>query len=57
MCGRKEKLDEVEDEDESKERRGGVLLRRKTHSLPREDLRSVNSWKRINGVLTPANSC
>lgn len=32
MCGRKEKLDEVEDGDESKKRRAGVL-RRKTRSL------------------------
>lgn len=50
----------MEDEDEPKERRGGVAgIRSSTaeeDSLPREDLRSVSSWKRINGALTPANA-
>lgn len=39
MCGRKETLDEVEDEDESKERRGGVAV---IHSSTAEEENSFN---------------
>lgn len=61
MCGGKEKLDEVEDEDESKERRGGVAVihsstAQEENLFTHSDLRTVSGWKRINGVLTHANS-